>query len=630
MRRILAWGAFALPLTLAAASTNNPYGACAHVTRNEPAARTCALMREAGIGWVRSDFDWRTVERRPGEWDFSRFDAVVAACEANGVQLLPILGYSVPWAHPAHAHLDAWGEYVRRVVTRYGRRLPVLEVWNEENIPPFWKDPNPTNYLAVLRRTYEVVKAHDPSLRVAFGGTAGVPFAFIEEVYRLGGARFFDVMNVHPYSHPHAPEGALDARLEKLRGLMARHGDAGKPVWITEIGWPTHPFRIRHADLLAAGLRAADAAKASWRALYVPARPDEAFSVQALRDALPPGSTAEVCPAAALAGRLAAGGVDAVVYPFDESYAAESVDAVAAFVKAGGVLVDFGGMPLWSAYRADAAGGGAKPDPAHPAWKDRARLRIEEKAWWMDARFPKEIPVAPAAAAAGVKAPPRGFTGQRFLAAGRLRPGDAFIPLLAARTNGLDLVAAAVYKFNSDFKGAVVVSALMGGGVGTSDEARQAKMMARALGIAFAEGVENFFWYEFTQPDVDPDDPESFFGIVHDNFAPKPAFGAYWTFIDQRPAGSVARPGAWRSADGQVYFPQWTRPDGRAAGLVWTVGAPGVRRLSFTSDRMVFRDVAGARVRPVREGRVYLLPLSDAPLYFVGGALEAPFRAPGA
>ena len=613
----------ALPaFSAGAAATNNPYGACAHVTRGEPPARTCALMRQAGLGWVRSDFDWRTLERRPGEWDFAPFDAVVAACEANGVQLLPILGYSVPWAHPAHDHLDAWGAYVRRVVTHYGRRLPVLEVWNEENIPGFWKDPNPTNYLAVLRRTYEVAKAHDPSLRIAFGGTAGVPFDFIEEVYRLGGAKFFDIMNIHPYSHPRAPEGAMDANIERLRDLMARYGDAEKPLWITEVGWPTHAFAIRGGDLLAAGLRAADPAKTAWRTLYVPAHADEAFNLQALLDILPPGSSAEVCPAAHLRARLARGDVDAVVYPFTEDYAADSVEAVADFVKAGGVLVDFGGMPLWNAYRADATGR-ARRVANHPAWQDRRRLRIHEIAWWVDRRYPEAIPVAPTSAAAGVKPPPCGFKGQRFLTACFLKPGDAFIPLLSAQTNGVDLVAAAVYKFNSDYKGAVVVNALMGQSAGTSDEARQARMVARALGIAFAEGVENFFWYEFTQPDVDPTDPESYFGIVHDNFAPKPAYGAYWTFVDQRPVGSVQRPGPWRSADGSLYFPQWTRPDGRAAGLVWTLGAPGARRLAFTSARMEFRDVKGARVRPTRDGDAYLLPLSDAPLYFVGGALKA-------
>ena len=122
-----------LASSLAFAAVNNPYGSCAHVTRGEPPARTCAMMRQAGMGWVRSDFDWRSIEKKKGVWDFAYFDKVVAECEAEGVQLLPILGYSVPWAHPAHAHLDAWEEYVRKVVTHYGKRLPVLEVWNEEN-----------------------------------------------------------------------------------------------------------------------------------------------------------------------------------------------------------------------------------------------------------------------------------------------------------------------------------------------------------------------------------------------------------------------------------------------------------------------------------------------------------------
>ncbi len=37
-------------------------------------------------------------------------------------------------------------------------------------------------------------------------------------------------MNVHPYSHPRQPEGSLDVRLEKTRSLMAKYGDADKPL----------------------------------------------------------------------------------------------------------------------------------------------------------------------------------------------------------------------------------------------------------------------------------------------------------------------------------------------------------------------------------------------------------------
>ena len=62
---------------------------------------------------------------------------------------------------------------MRRVVQRYGRRLPVLEVWNEENMSSCWKNQNPTNCLSLLRRTCETVKKVDPGIRASLGGTAG-------------------------------------------------------------------------------------------------------------------------------------------------------------------------------------------------------------------------------------------------------------------------------------------------------------------------------------------------------------------------------------------------------------------------------------------------------------------------
>ena len=234
------------------------------------------MMRQAGIGWVRCNFDWHAVELRKGEWNFSLFDRVVSECEAEGVRLLPILGHVPPWTCRSGADLDAWEEYARRVVMRYGRRLPVVEVWNEENADGFWNVSNPTNYMALLRRTYETVKGIDPYVRVAFGGTAEVPRQFIEGVYELGGAKYFDIMNIHPYTHPGRPEGSMDVNIEKLRVIMAKYGDAHKPLWITEVGWPTHRPRFFSEDgLLLAGLKAARPSAGTWRMLYVPAYRNE-------------------------------------------------------------------------------------------------------------------------------------------------------------------------------------------------------------------------------------------------------------------------------------------------------------------------------------------------------------------
>ena len=66
--------------------------------------------------------------------DLSRHDAVVDLAEKKGISLLPILTYDVAWASPAHRHLDAWGEYVRKTVSRYQRKLRAWEIFNEPNI----------------------------------------------------------------------------------------------------------------------------------------------------------------------------------------------------------------------------------------------------------------------------------------------------------------------------------------------------------------------------------------------------------------------------------------------------------------------------------------------------------------
>ena len=103
---------------------------------------------------------------------------------------------------------------------------------------------------------------------VYLGGTAGVPMDFIEAIYRNGGGAFFDAMNVHPYNHPYAPEGDLDKKLENLRALMAKYGDAEKPIVITEHGWPTHDASVKGAAIIRAGLAIARPAQKTWRVIY--------------------------------------------------------------------------------------------------------------------------------------------------------------------------------------------------------------------------------------------------------------------------------------------------------------------------------------------------------------------------
>ncbi|MGI5868200.1 MAG: hypothetical protein ACOX9C_01970 [Kiritimatiellia bacterium] len=628
--------AIASMASLATSYSDNPYGVVAHVAYNEPAARTCATAKDAGLGWVRCDFDWDQIEREEGVWDFSKLDGVVAAAESEGIQLLPILGYSVPWAKPTYRHLDRWTNYVCRVVGRYRRRLPVVEVWNEQNLGSFWfGDPNPTNYLALLKATYEAVKAIDPEIKVSFGGTSRVPLDYIGEIYGLDGAGCFDILSIHPYTFPRRPEGMMDVQIEELRALMEENGDADKPVWITEIGWSTHRPTFECGDLLLAGLRAAAPDRKTWRMVYVPARTDHFGECEgvcaALGNILPVGSTIRAVVPAKLADLLAEGNTDAVVYPFNEEYPADTATTVADFVKAGGTLVEFGGGPMFHAFRPDARNARQHDKKANTR-KDRENLRIDVTSPWMGKRSEGKTRVFPTECAKGVAVPEDGFEAEHFLSDRLLKPEDAFIPLLAAETNGMKAVAAAVCRFGGDMKGAVVLSCIpMGttsclGNIGTCDEDRQARLLVRALGIAFAENVEKCFTYELRQTEKDPCDPESHFGIVRDDFTHKRAYVAYKTFIEQRPTGSVQSARIWRTADGNECFPQWTRPDGSRAGMIWTTGRERRARLEFSGDDVEFFDIDGKRLQPSREGRSVLLDIGESPVYFRGAELVSGWR----
>ena len=102
-------------------SPASPYGVCAHISRHQehPTAKAeCAAMHEAGVGWVRTDFDWSYVQPQSNQWEFAQLDDTVREARMAGIILLPILGCPSAWASPTREHLPQWRAYVRAVAER--------------------------------------------------------------------------------------------------------------------------------------------------------------------------------------------------------------------------------------------------------------------------------------------------------------------------------------------------------------------------------------------------------------------------------------------------------------------------------------------------------------------------------
>ena len=439
---------------------------------------------------MRTDFDWPQVERGTGVWDWSKYDTIVSDAEKAGLKILPILGCNHPVHGRACDNLEAWGLFVRNFARRYAGRIKAAEVWNEPNSPSFWTgEPSPEEYYRVLERAFREIKAIDSSMIVASCGFAGTPFPYIERLYELGGGKCFDVMNVHPYCDGvrRDPEPELGSRLKTLRNLMTRFGDAGKPIWITEVGWATHLDEIDPvAGLTDEGLKTVNAAKTDWRKLFVT-------------------TPSRTLRASELAREIERQKPDVIFLPPDESYDPAMVPILLDFIRRGGVLVDYGGVPF-------------QIPTGTSTKRERSQFRINFTAWWRDHELPKTITPTSDSRPQDV----------RFFTSDLLKPGDSFIPLREFVSGKKRAAWAGVYSFGSDLKGAIIVCGLVRkhSSTGVSEE-RQADYLERSLLLSLTCGVEKFFWYEFADRSNRPNASfgrQDRFGLVHTDLTGKPSY----------------------------------------------------------------------------------------------------------
>jgi polysaccharide biosynthesis protein PslG len=219
-----------------------------------------AMLRQSKCGAVRVPIRWRVVEPRRGEWDFSAIDRVVAAVSPE-IEILAVL-MSVPeWAngkvpgkvegwfdaYPPRDFAD-WERAVSKIVGRYRERIKHWEIWNEPNGVDFYRPhPDARMYTELLKISHRAAKQADPQCVVVLGGLqmngiianlwspVKVP-NFLEELYKAGAGPFFDVCNTHPYVLPEEGAARMMALTRDTLAVMARHGDATKPLWLTEVG----------------------------------------------------------------------------------------------------------------------------------------------------------------------------------------------------------------------------------------------------------------------------------------------------------------------------------------------------------------------------------------------------------
>jgi hypothetical protein len=259
-------------------------------------------LKRGGVDSVRIPVAWASVQpTKNAAFDWSSVDAVVGSAAGAGLEVLPFLYGAPSWAVPSAVvpgshgsyrapktlpvrtaeQRAAWAAFVQAAAARYGpegtfwsehhqlssRPIRTWQIWNEANFKYFVTRPNPVDYGQLVKVSFAALRGVDPGARIVLAGLFSQPieatfkvkprqayFAadFLEKMYRStpGIKSMFQGVALHPYT---GTVKRLTPEIEEFRRVLVGNHDAGKSLWITEIGWSSEPFNPAGHDAFAKG-----------------------------------------------------------------------------------------------------------------------------------------------------------------------------------------------------------------------------------------------------------------------------------------------------------------------------------------------------------------------------------------
>jgi hypothetical protein len=238
------------------------------------------IMARSGVESVRSNIYWSATEPSPNVFNWAESDKLVLSAAEHGLSLLPIVEYTPPWAAPGHpgdgdylpSNPSVFGHFMTALVKRYGphgdfwdfypslRKYAVKDwqIWNEPAGTYDWKSmPWPSTYTTLLKAGYKAVHAADHSAKVVSGAVVGLngknntPWGEARSLYQAGAGKYFDILAVNAFTNESTASEAVQRSVllvKKVRAVMRAHGQAHKPIWVTEVTWTAAQGKIPNKD----------------------------------------------------------------------------------------------------------------------------------------------------------------------------------------------------------------------------------------------------------------------------------------------------------------------------------------------------------------------------------------------
>jgi polysaccharide biosynthesis protein PslG len=259
------------------------------VPQRTPSPEQFQRLKRGGVDSIRISVPWGGVQPAKGaplQW--GGIDTLVGGAAAAGIEVLPFVYGAPGWAVPVDRSIVShpprylpvrtaqqrvgWQAFLQGAVQRYGPRgsfwaenpaippRPIRnwQIWNEPNFKYFVSRPNPAEYGKLVKLSHTAIKAADGGAKIVLGGMFARPieatvkggpkqayFAtdFLDQMYaRTPGVRSrFHGVALHPYTGAFQ---TLTPYIEDLRETLRVNRDAGKGLWLTELGWSSQKPRF--------------------------------------------------------------------------------------------------------------------------------------------------------------------------------------------------------------------------------------------------------------------------------------------------------------------------------------------------------------------------------------------------
>jgi hypothetical protein len=215
-------------------------GVCVHDVLN---LNGLGLVSQLGLSRVRTDLSWGAVERTPGKFDFTHYQAFLSKAKALNLSTDFILCYGnqlysenggMPPLTPTA--LEAFTNYANASVASLGTDMVSYEIWNEPDNAVLWNGaPNAADYARLLKTTVTSLAVKFPNAKTVSAGLTGPGSnSFIEAMQAVGALQTCDGFGMHLYSGG-TPEASSPA-IAYCQSI-AQTESKGRKLYITEWGY---------------------------------------------------------------------------------------------------------------------------------------------------------------------------------------------------------------------------------------------------------------------------------------------------------------------------------------------------------------------------------------------------------